>query len=92
MGKHGGEYTGALATRDRCNARRMKVLICDYSRGRLLEPTAYRHGQTIEGSLDDVLRVMGELFAAGLNVMLTHRKGREHDALLSVDDRGFGQR
>lgn len=70
----------------------MRVLICDWTRGRLLEPTAYRHEQTFEGTLKDVLRVTGELYAAGLNVMLKRHSRGDVDAILWVDDRGFTQR
>lgn len=37
----------------------------------LLEGTGYRHRQTFEGTLEDALRVVGELHGHGLDVMLT---------------------
>lgn len=70
----------------------MKILICSWAGASLLEPTAYRHEQPFEGTLEDVLRVAGELYAVGLNVMLRHRTGGDVDAILWVDDRGFTQR
>ena len=70
----------------------MKIRICSWAGARLLEPTAYRHEQPFEGTLEDVLRVAGELYAAGLNVMLRRHSRGDVDAILWVDDRGFGQR
>lgn len=38
--------------------------------GELLEGTAYRHGQVVDGGLDDALAVVRKLHEHGLDVML----------------------
>jgi len=40
----------------------------------LLEGTGYRHGQIIEGTLDDALWVIRELHERGLDIMLARMK------------------
>lgn len=75
-----------------CRIAPVKILICSFAGARLLEPTAYRHDQPFEGTVEDVMRVAGELYAAGLNVMLKRHSREDIDAILWVDDRGFSQR
>lgn len=50
----------------------------------LLEGTGYRHRQTFEGTLEDALRVVGELHGHGLDVMLAQPRTpllEPHDAV-----------
>jgi hypothetical protein len=50
----------------------------------LLEGTGYRHRQTFEGTLEDALRVVGELHRHGLDVMLAQPRTpllAPHDAV-----------
>jgi len=69
-------------------------MICDWMRGRVLEErTAYTSDQELEGGLSDVLRITGELFTAGHNVMLRHGpKGSGADVVIWVDTERFTQR
>lgn len=49
----------------------------------------YIHGQKIEGTEDDALAIVSELFKLGKNVMIRHRK---IDIFISVYDCSFQQR
>lgn len=42
--------------------------------GHLLRGTGYGHGHSLEGEMDDVLRIIRELHEHGLDVMLAHTK------------------
>ncbi len=81
----------------------MRIAVHDWSGGRLLEGTEYRTGQVLEGTEDDVLRVAGELFRAGRNVMILRRPERNEgtrrtprivppSVVIAVDDQSFQQR
>lgn len=70
----------------------MFIHVCDWSRNRLLEKTPYRDSRDvgpIEGTLDDALKIAGDLLTTGLDVMLRkpHHDGENVD--IWVDDRGF---
>jgi hypothetical protein len=67
----------------------MRIVISDWSKGSLLEKLKYTHGQKIEGTEDDALVIVSELFKLGKNVMIRHRK---KDIFISVYDRSFQQR
>lgn len=67
----------------------MRIIISDWSRGSRLERPKYIHGQKIEGTEDDALVIVSELFKFGKNVMIRHRK---KDIFISVYDRSFQQR
>lgn len=55
----------------------MKIQICDWrSSGPLLEGSAHKHGDLIEGNADDAFRIARELYDRGLNVMVKRQGGR----------------
>lgn len=69
----------------------MKITIADWSRGKLLEKTPYRE-QVTDGDEADVLRIAGDLFKRGLNVMLLRAPRPEDGIFVWVDDHRFNQR
>ena len=75
----------------------MKIEIFDWRTGGALFSKfrlPYMQNQVLEGSAEDVLRIVGEFLAAGLNVMVT-RTSAEPDLwigyMIAVDTRIFQQ-
>ena len=64
----------------------MRIVISDWSKGSRLEKLKYTHGQKIEGTEDDALAIVSELFKLGKNVMIRRRR---IDIFISVYDRNF---
>lgn len=54
----------------------MKITLFDYALGQLLEGSGYTHKQEIEGTPEDAVRIAGEIFLKGPNVMILHRQAR----------------
>jgi hypothetical protein len=69
----------------------MRIVIISWVEPNLLTGTGYTHSQAIEGTEDDALRIAGELFKSGLQVMLKPNF-KDSYILLAVDNRGFGMR
>jgi hypothetical protein len=81
----------------------VKIVIYDYALGNLLESTGYTHNQVIEGTPEDAVRIAGEIFLKGPNVMITHRQERNEGTrknpvmtpasiLIMTDNQRFQQR
>jgi hypothetical protein len=77
----------------------MMILVHDWQQGRLTD----KHGQSADGSEEDALRIAGEIFRAGPNVMLLHVSSRNVGTRknpkvrparieIHVDDQRFQQR
>lgn len=68
---------------------RMSIQVIDWNRGRLLSGTPYVGEPVLTGTLEDALRIAGDLYGRGLGVMLQRTP---EGIRVAVDDQGFRMR
>ena len=68
----------------------MKIVIYDWMGGSLLKGTKYTHDQVIEGTEDEALVIVADLFKYGRNVMVARNSQGGID--VCVDSKRFTQR
>ena len=72
-------------------APRHEIQVADWGRGTtLLKDTPYTGEPVLHGSVADALRIAGDLFEGGLEVML--RRTSDGTLMIWVDDQRFSQR
>jgi hypothetical protein len=64
----------------------MEIAIHDWTGGKLTD----KHGRLMDGTEPDALRVAGEIFSTGANVMLVHKSPTRIE--IHVDEKLFQQR
>jgi hypothetical protein len=67
----------------------MKITICDWLGGTLLQGTKFSHGQVLEGTESEALAIASDLFKHGRNIMVTHSS---EGFSIFVDNKRFQQR